>query len=669
MFQDNPLLAQLKKQMQDELPKKEGTIKGTDRGFGFLETDDKKDNLFIPPPYMKKVIHGDRVTAIVRTEKEREIAEPQTLVEQGMTRFVGRIKLIKKRLFVVPDHQQRNDPIAAKLVKGLTKDQFVEGDWVVANITRHPLTADEGGFQCQISEKIAASDDHIAPWWVTLAHNDLPNSEPEGRSEWPLLDEGLLRKDLTELPFITIDGDSTKDMDDALHTTQHDDGTFTLTIAIADPTAYIAADDALDAEARSRGFTIYLPGKNIPMLPRELADDLCSLIDNQQRPAICCEVTIAEDGTIQDDFNFFAANIVSHGRLSYNNVSDFIEQQESTSSLNNDVWQPSSEIAPQLLALRALAKARTTWRETHAVTFPDRPDYRFELGENSEVLAIHVDERRIANRMVEEAMITANICAGKLLQQKFNLGIFNTHAGFSAERFNDVMSILEETEAPFEKEQLLTVEGFSALRRWLNQQPSTYWDSRLRKHQSYSLIAQDPAPHYAMGLEVYATWTSPIRKYGDMINHRLIKAAILDHQDEQTIPQDLAEELMLHRRHHRMAERTISDWLYTMLLADDVEKKTVFSAEIFDINRAGMRVRLLENGAAAFIPGSLICDTKSRIECSADKGMILIDNRPEFKLGDVVDVYLSEVKKESRNLIAAPVLAFLEPTQITEENK
>ncbi|MGC9461681.1 RNB domain-containing ribonuclease, partial [Vibrio genomosp. F10] len=288
MLQDNPLLAQLKQQMQESLPKKEGTIKATDKGYGFLEVDNKT-RFFIPPPYMKKCLHGDKVVAIIRTEKEKEVAEPQELVEQGLTRFIGRVKLHKGKLNVTPDHPQlKKQSFKAKAQKGLNPELLAEGDWVVAHLIRHPL-AGENGFFVEISEKITDADDKIAPWWVTLAQNDLPNSEPEGIAEWALKDDvDLERVDMTHIPFVTIDGASTKDMDDALYAKKNDNGDFELTIAIADPTAYITPDDQMDKVARERGFTIYMPGRNIPMLPRDLADELCSLIENEERPALCC---------------------------------------------------------------------------------------------------------------------------------------------------------------------------------------------------------------------------------------------------------------------------------------------------------------------------------------------------------------------------------------------
>ncbi|MEF1220323.1 RNB domain-containing ribonuclease, partial [Photobacterium damselae] len=248
------------------------------------------------------------------------------------------------RMHVVPDHPQLKDAIRAKAAKGVNPETLKEGDWVVAKITRHPLVGDNKTFFCEVSEKITDSNDKIAPWWVTLAHHDLPNAEPAPQDSWNMIDEGLERQDLTELPFITIDGDSTKDMDDALYTVQKDDGSFEITIAIADPTSYISVGDKMDDEARERGFTIYLPGRNIPMLPRELSDELCSLIEGEKRPAICCQVTVNAQGEIQDDISFFAAWIQSQGRLSYDNVSDYLENGHCGN------WQPTPVIEEQIKA-------------------------------------------------------------------------------------------------------------------------------------------------------------------------------------------------------------------------------------------------------------------------------------------------------------------------------
>ncbi|MBZ6403439.1 MAG: RNB domain-containing ribonuclease, partial [Kalamiella piersonii] len=177
------------------------------------------------------------------------------------------------------------------------------------------------------------------------------------------------------------------DMDDALYAESTADGKLLLTVAIADPTAWIAEGSKLDNAAKVRAFTNYLPGFNIPMLPRELSDDLCSLRANEVRPVLACRMTLAADGTIEDNIEFFAATIESKAKLAYDDVSDWLEGRGS--------WQPDSEaIAQQITLLKDVCQRRSEWRQTHALVFKDRPDYRFVLGEKGEVLDIVAEPRR-----------------------------------------------------------------------------------------------------------------------------------------------------------------------------------------------------------------------------------------------------------------------------------
>lgn len=400
------------------------------------------------------------------------------------------------------------------------------------------------------------------------------------------------------------------------------------------------------------------------MLPRDLADELCSLIEDEVRPVLCCRINVSKEGVIGDEVHFFAAKIKSHARLVYDHVSDWLENGHC------DHWQPSDTIANVVSTLSQFATARLNWRQQHAVVFQDKPDYRFELSEDNDVIAIHKEARRTANRLVEEAMITANICAGHLLKNQFGTGVFNVHSGFKTEKIKDVLPLVNTEQVPlFSEEQLASLSGFSQLRRWLNEQDSLYLDTRLRKFQAFSEISHIPAPHYAMGLEIYATWTSPIRKYGDMINHRLIKAYLLNKPATQTPDDKIGQELATHRKHHKVAERSVSDWLYARTLATEPSNQTRFMAEIFDINRAGIRVRLIENGATAFIPASLIVPNKERIECNSELGTVSVDKDHVYKLSDVLEIVLVDVNIETRSIVGKPTQQFLVVADVEPENK
>lgn len=644
MFQNNPLLAQLKQQIRETLPIKEGVVKGTSKGFGFLEVGEK-ESYFIPPPHMKKVMHGDHITAILRTENEREMVEPETLLEPGVTRFVARVKWFRDRLNIVPDHPLMKDAIKARPKKGIDEKSLKEGDWVLAELTRHALK--DNGFFANIVEVIAGVDDPIAPWWVVLARNELAKQAPEDTQDWQPIEESIERHDLTDVPFITIDGESTLDMDDALSIKKLDNG-WELLVAIADPTAYVAPNSVMDKVAAERAFTVYLPGRNIPMLPRTLADELCSLQEGVERPVLCARLFIDQDGKVDDKAEFFAATIRSQARLTYDQVSDWIE------GIGN--WQPANEIiAEQLTQLNAFTLVRSAWRTEHAIVFKDRPDYRFALDEDSNVTAILVDYRRIANQMIEESMIAANLACGNWLQEYASTGIFNVHTGFDSEKMDGLLELLAAHEAPFDPETLTNLEGFCALRRWLDQRETSYLDSRTRRFQSFAAMSAQPGPHFGLGLNAYATWTSPIRKYGDIINHRLIKS-ILANQDHQShAPSDeLAVHLSEQRRMHRRAERDIADWLYVRYLQPAVAEGKVFDAEVVDIGRGGVRLRLKENGAGVFMPSSQILANRDRLECSWDDGRVYLDKAPLYELGQSVQVIITEAIEDTRSLIAKP---------------
>ena len=643
MFQDNPLLAQLKQQLHSQTPRAEGVVKATEKGFGFLEVD-AQISYFIPPPQMKKVMHGDRVMAVIHTEKERESAEPEELIEPFLTRFVGKVQRKDDRLSVVPDHPLLKDAIPCRAARGVEHD-FKEGDWAVAEMRRHPLKGDRG-FYAELTQFITFGDDHLVPWWVTLARHNLEKEAPNGVAT-EMQDEGLARRDLTALEFVTIDSASTEDMDDALYAEESADGKLHLTVAIADPTAWIVEGSKLDETAKIRAFTNYLPGFNIPMLPRELSDDLCSLRPNEVRPVLACRMTIAADGTIEDDIEFFAATIESKAKLAYDNVSDWLE--------NTGSWKPESDaIAAQIRLLHRICLNRGEWRKTHALVFKDRPDYRFVLGEKGEVLDIVAEPRRIANRIVEEAMIAANICAARVLRDRLGFGIYNVHTGFDPANTEALAALLKNHDVHVDPEEVLTLPGFCKLRRELDAQPSGFLDSRIRRFQSFAEISTEPGPHFGLGLEAYATWTSPIRKYGDMVNHRLLKAIIKGEtiarpQDDTTL--QMAER----RRLNRMAERDVGDWLYARFLQDKAGTDTRFAAEIIDISRGGMRVRLVDNGAVAFIPAPFLHAVRDELVCSQESGTVQIKGETVYKVTDVIDVTIAEVRMETRSIIARPV--------------
>ncbi|WP_249962947.1 exoribonuclease II [Histophilus somni] len=654
MFQNNPLLSQLKQQIRDSKPHVEGIVRGSDKAFGFLECD--KKSYFIPPMAMKKVMHGDKIKAVIETIGDKEQAEPEELIDPMLTRFIAKVRFNKdKKLQLVVDHPQINQPIGATQKKAV-KEELQEGDWVVAQLKNHPLR-DDRFFFAHISEFICHADDELAPWWVTLAHHEQSRYPVQGQESYHMLDQQD-REDLTALHFITIDSESTKDIDDALYIEPINENEaqvgWKLVVAIADPTAYIDVNSQIEQDARQRCFTNYLPGFNIPMLPRELSDDLCSLSENAQRAALVCYITTDLQGEITAPPHFVSAYVMSKAKLAYDKVSDYLEQK-------TGCWQPQDPVTQQQIAwLHEFTLARSQWRKTHALLFKEKPDYSFVLAENGKVQEIKTEYRRIANQIVEEAMIIANICAAQYLDEKIGFGIFNTHSGFDKKFLENAHHFLlsnltnEQNQAELKQrysvENLATLSGYCNMRHDIGASENNYLELRLRRFLTSAEFKTELAPHFGLGLQGYATWTSPIRKYSDIVNHRLIKASLTTQQYER--PQDsILQRLQEARRQNRLVERDIADWLYCRYLADKVEQKQIFQAEIQDVMRGGLRVLLLENGASVFIPASTLHSNREELQVNAEEIALYIKGEKTYKIGDIIHVQLVDVKEETRSII------------------
>ena len=644
MFKDNPLLAQLKQQIRETLPTVKGTVKATDKNYGFLEAD-KNKSYFISPPEMKKVLPGEKIEAVVHSDGDKKSAEPETLIDTPWKRFIARAKWQRDRLQLIPDHPVFKTPINANGNSPLAKS-LQAGDWVVAELKRHPLRGDKGFF-AEVQQFAAKADDRYAPWKVALARHQLEVAAPQ-MPDTVAQAEDESRRDLTDALFVTIDSASTKDMDDALWL-QSDEQGWRLTVAIADPASYIPVGSPLDKEAAKRAFTVYLPGDKITMLPEPLSDDYCSLMPNQKRAALCCEMRFASDGSRQGEAQFFTAWICSKHKLAYDAVSDWLTNPE------NSAWQAESdELGSMLQALLQFSTARQGWRKQHALVFADKPDYRFELDEQGEVSGIRAEYRREAQQIVEESMIAANTAAAEWLAARDVPAVFNVHPGLDSEQIEKVVTLLNAQGGSFDAETLLTLDGFRALRNWLDAQPDGYLDARIRKFQTFSTLSTQVAAHYGLGVEAYATWTSPIRKYGDLINQRAIKAALAETDMAQELSEEMANNMLEQRKKHRLAERNVNDALYARYFNGLENLKTIpFQGEVIDINRGGVRVRLKENGAIAFIPATLMHKERKQVECDVELGKIAIEQQPALKLADTLTVHIHELK-DNGNLLAKP---------------
>ncbi|HDL3296369.1 TPA: exoribonuclease II, partial [Mannheimia haemolytica] len=384
------------------------------------------------------------------------------------------------------------------------------------------------------------------------------------------------------------------------------------------------------------------------------SDDLCSLVPNEKRPALVGFIETDLNGNLIKETTFTSAWVESKDRLAYDDVSDYLEGVE-------NAWQPQSEETKQQIEwLHQFTQARIQWRAENALLFKEQGDYTFELNEDGSVKDIHVEYRRIANQMIEESMILANICCAKFLSQHAKTGVFNTHSGFDPKNYELVKSFLLQTLASDENrdelaerysaERLATLEGYCQMQRDIQDYPEKFLELRLRRYLTFAEFKAEVAPHFGLGITDYATWTSPIRKYGDMVNHRLIKQVLLGKQS-QAVEESVLSRLQEARRQNRLVERDIADWLYARYLAPMVEQAVEFECEIADVSRGGLRAKVIKNGAQIFVPFSSLHDNKEEMEYRQEELALYIKGEKAYQIGQAVKVKLTEVRLETRSIV------------------
>lgn len=637
MLQDNPLLAQLKQQFHAKVPRAEGVVKAHDKGYGFLETENKK-SYFISASNMKNVINGDKVSGILIQNGDKTAFEPEALIEPALDIFLAQVHINNNRIELVAENHTRlsmqcelNDDIRLTLR---------EGDWVKAKLISHPLKGNNY-FSAQAIAFVAHDTDIDLIWLQALARYNLDLCPPddadyqlEEMSDLPRLDE-------TQLPFFTIDGKETQDMDDALSIYKDQQDSYHLTVAIADPSSFFDENSELDNIACHRSFSTYLPGFTVPMLPKSLSNDLCSLKPNEKRPALICQVTVNPHGEIiYDTVQFFSAWIISQAKLSYDEVSDFIDNSIPLSTNN-------AEIPQQLQWLSELANLRHSWREKNALLFKNNHEYRFIFDSNKHLIAINKEQKQTSNKLVEEAMVIANQVFTDKVKNELGFGVFNIHSGFETKYLDSVLKLLNENNIDgFDKVRLSSFEGYKDLRHLVEH--NEFLEYRLRRFQAQADFSIEPNNHFALGFAAYATWTSPIRKYGDLLNHRLIKTLLAKQSHDKPNEQILS--IMNERRKSiRFAEREVNNKLYCQFLADKIGQP--FEAKIVDLNRGGIRARLTDIGAMIFIPASLIHPIRNELMLSPEDGQIKINGELKYQLLDTISILINEIKTENWTII------------------
>jgi ribonuclease R len=533
-----------------------GRLQGNPAGFAFCLPDDPaEEHVYVPATRVRPAMHGDRV--LVRVERLHRRGRPEgrvvKVLERGTTRIVGVFRRGRTTGVVVPQEQRITVPI---VVPRGADGGAGDGEMVVASIVRWPTAT--GDAEARVDAVLGPADDPRVETEAVIRAHDLPLDFPPGvvaaarRVARDVPAEARAgRLDLRALPLVTIDGELARDFDDAVHVEAHGTG-FLLTVAIADVAAYAPAGDPLDLEARARGTSVYFPDRVVPMLPEELSNGICSLVPGADRLAKVVRLVFDARGR-SGEVRFDDAVIRSAARLTYTRVRRaLVERDEGVRGELGDLLAP-------LECAEALARLLTRRRRARGAIDFDLPEAEIVLDPRGHAEAILRAERSIAEELIEEFMLAANEAVARELTRRRLPFLHRVHEPPDPDAVAELARFLEGfgLRLRLERGRATPAAVQDVLRRVVGRPEERLVNTVLLRSMKPARYAVEPLGHFGLATDCYTHFTSPIRRYPDLVVHRLLDVAL---RSAGRVPPDLAaiaEESSRRERVAMEAEREI----------------------------------------------------------------------------------------------------------------
>ena len=514
-----------------------------------------------------------------------------------------------------------------------------DGDTVTATVTGE----ESFGLIGRVVDVIAPRDDlHAASITLLRAHGVPVEWPPEVDDEVRGLPDRvdpkhyLDREDITDIPLVTIDGEDARDFDDAVFCRPRPKGGWRLVVAIADVGSYVKLGSALDLEARERGNSVYLPDRVVPMLPEALSNGLCSLRPQEHRLCMVCDMQVSPLGKVTT-YRFYPALMFSRARLTYTQVAAFIDAG----------YQGfDGEVAESLRALHDVYGKLLAAREERGALDFDAPEQKLIL-ENGLLERIEPVVRNDAHRLIEEAMISANVCAARFLEKHEATALYRIHEGPTPEKFDILRQALAyagirlANEAPSPK-------TLQAVATQLADRPDRgLLETMILRSMMQARYSPDNLGHFGLALPRYMHFTSPIRRYADLVVHRAIAAALSGDRRDQSHLDEVGEHLSVTERRADDVSRGVADWLKCEFAAQFVGD--TFDGTVVAVTDFGVFVEL----ERIFIQGLLhVSNLGDDYFTFYPAAMSLVGERSgrRIKLGDKLSVILADVDIESRKI-------------------
>jgi ribonuclease R len=629
---------------------KAGVVLANPEGYAFVRLDEGGDDVFLSPFQARGVMHGDRVTVSVigLDRRGRPEGAVTDVLERRTTRVVGRYDERDGICLVIPDDRRLHADISVppRATAGAQPGQIV-----VCEITEPPTQ-----HRPAMGEIVSVLGEKLTPSLVVemaVHSHGLRNVWPEAVQDQVArvpakvgAEETAGRTDLRALPLVTIDGEDAKDFDDAVYCEPSGSG-YRLIVAIADVSHYVQPDSPIDEEAVLRATSVYFPGYVVPMLPEMLSNGICSLKPKVDRLCFVCDMRVDHDGEVTRS-RFYQAVMRSHARLTYDQVwAACGEKQAEARETVGETLLPHLENLFKLY--RVFARRR---RARGAIEFESR-ETLFRLGPDGRVLSLGGYQRNDAHKLIEECMIAANVEAAKFLSRKRIPAPYRVHDRPPASKYEALLEFLKEFKLYMPPQHEVTPGDFSDLLRKVRKQgDSTLVESVLLRSQALAVYQTENLGHFGLALEAYAHFTSPIRRYPDLLVHRAI-AHVLAGGKPSDAPYSeeamgrLSAQCSRQERVAEEAEREVDERYRCAWMEQHIGSE--FDGLVTGVTSFGLFVDLIESGVTGLVHVTQLPNDYYHFE--PVRHMISGERRGlTFRLGDAVRVQVLRASLEDRKI-------------------
>ncbi len=648
-----------------------GIVMGHRDGFGFVLREGAGD-VHLSNRQMSKVFHGDRVAVQIlgldrRGRPEGKIVD---VLERNTQQVVGRYFDQSGVGVVQPDNKRISKEV---LITPEGRKNAQHGQFVVVHITRQPQAG-----ALPVGEVIEVLGDHLAPGMeidVAIRSHNIPFEWPEEvAGETAALPDRVKEKDkqnridLRHLPFVTIDGEDAKDFDDAVYCDKNrTTGGWRLYVAIADVSHYVQVHSALDHQAHLRGNSVYFPEFVVPMLPEKLSNGLCSLNPEVDRLVMVCEMTISRAGNISG-YKFMEGLIHSHARLTYNKVWKMLEQPRTE---DGEMWREHyQDVVPHLEDLYGLFRLLRSKREDRGAMDFDSVETRIVFDAERKIQEIVPVQRNDAHMLIEECMLAANVCAADFLQRYKVPCLYRVHNGPSAEKLENLHAFLAEIGLSLSKgKDGPSPKDYQTLLESIEDRPDSHLiQTVLLRSLSQAVYQPENEGHFGLAYKAYTHFTSPIRRYPDLLVHRGIRSVIRSDRECKHVqraegaqvlkktsiyPYDegamvhLGEHCSMTERRADDATRDVVDFLKCEYISDRVGEE--FEGVISAVTGFGLFVELSDVYVEGLIHVSTLANDYYHFDAAKHR-LVGERTRRSFRLGDKVWVRVTGVDLDERKV-------------------